>query len=349
MMFGKTPCPPAGTPARVWLGSRRASETLTGDHLVIASEAKRFPDRQLPLSTWRGVPRAARGGVRFHQGVARAAIRRDAGYTLVAIMIFITLLAIAILAVSPSITMMMRRDREKELLFRGKQYAQAILNFQKRQGRFPLNLKELMSTKPRSARQLFKEPICNCDDWGLIRVGQPWPPPPTTNNPAGDSFNLFPSTQTGSPGSGTTGTPGGTGSPGTSPPGQTRPGSPVPGTYTTPPPGGSGSAGGGSQNPGNPEAGGDSSGGLDLGGDNKEQSNVPIIGVYSKVHQKGLQTFHGQEYYDQWGFIAGANNDPDLPGQTITNPINMFPNMRSSTTPPGGSTSSPPPQSGSNP
>jgi len=282
---------------------------------------------------------------------SRSFVVASEGYTLIAIMIFLTLLAIAILAVSPSVSMMMRRDREKELLFRGKQYAQAILNFQKRQGRFPLNLKELMSTKPRSARQLFKEPICNCDDWGLIRVGQPWPPPPTTNNPAGDSFNLFPSTGTGSSGSGsgTPGAPGNPESPGTSPPGQTRPGSPVPGSYTTPPPGGSsGDGGGGDQNlTGSLGSGGDSSGGLDLGGNNNQLSNVPIIGVYSKIHQKGLQTFHGQEYYDQWGFIAGANNDPDLPGQAITNPINMFPNMRTSTTPPGGSSATPPPpQSG---
>ncbi|HET9794308.1 MAG TPA: type II secretion system protein [Thermoanaerobaculia bacterium] len=269
--------------------------------------------------------------MRFHERGPRG----QRGYTLVAIMIFITLLSIAILAVSPSVSMMMRRDREQELLFRGKQYAQAILNFQKRQGRFPLNLKELMSTKPRSARKLFKEPMCNCDDWGLIRVGQPWPPPPTTNNPAGDSMNPGGSF-TPPPGTSSGGNPGRSPSP---PPAQTQPPSSFPLTYTTPPQGGaSGSAGGDSGNPsagsGSP-AGGDSFGGLDLGGDNKEKSNVPIIGVYSKAHQKGLQTFHGQEYYDQWGFIAGANNDPDLPGATIpSNPLSSFPSMITSGAPP---------------
>ncbi|HWC64965.1 MAG TPA: type II secretion system protein, partial [Thermoanaerobaculia bacterium] len=207
------------------------------------------------------MPRAARGGVRFHQGAPRAATRRDAGYTLVAIMIFITLLSIAILAVSPSVTMMMRRDREQELLFRGKQYAQAILNFQKRQGRYPLNLKELMSTKPRSARKLYKEPICNCDDWGLIRVGQPWPPPKVQKNPAGDSMTGFGQENSTSP------SPGSSSGFGSPPPGQTRPGSPIPTTYTTPPPGGGGDTGGspgggsGSES-GNPESGGNSSGGL---------------------------------------------------------------------------------------
>jgi hypothetical protein len=146
-----------------------------------------------------------------------------------------------------------------------------------------LTLKELMNTNPRSARRLFKEPMCNCGDWGLIRVGQPWPPPPPGTNPAG-----------------TTGT-----STGATPPGgrQTRPGAPLPGSYSSPPPG--------SGNPGN--GNGDTSGGLNFGSP-KETNNAPIIGVYSKVHKKGLRTFHGQEYYDQWGFIAGANNDPELPG-----------------------------------
>ncbi|HKB70823.1 MAG TPA: type II secretion system protein [Thermoanaerobaculia bacterium] len=253
---------------------------------------------------------------------------RDGGYTLVAIMIFITLLSIAILAVSPSVTMMMRRDREQELLFRGKQYAQAILNFQKRQGRYPLNLKELMKTKPRSARKLYREPICNCDDWGLIRVGQPWPPPKPGTNPAGDSMT---------PGSTPT-----TGQPAPGPPGQTRPGSPFPTTYTTPPPGGSstGDSAAGSDS-GNSESGGDSAGGLDFGG-KKEGSNAPILGVYSKIHRKGLQTFHGMEYYDQWGFIAGANNDPDILGMQPSSPFPGIPTQKPHTSIP-----SPGPKTGS--
>jgi type II secretory pathway pseudopilin PulG len=224
-------------------------------------------------------------GVRFREREPRSGER---GYTLVAIMIFMTLIAISILVISPTVSKIMQRDREEELMFRGKQYAQAFLNFQKRQGRFPLTLKELMTTHPRSARKLFKEPMCNCDDWGLIRVGQPWPPPPPGTNPAG-----------------TTGTSTGT-SPGTTAPGgqQTRPGAPLPGSYSSPPPG-NGNPGGGS---------GDTSGGMNFGGPPKEANNAPIVGVYSKVHKKGLRTFHGQEYYDQWGFIAGANNDPDLPG-----------------------------------
>lgn len=221
-------------------------------------------------------------------------------------MIFMTLLAISILVVSPTVTKIMQREHEEELIFRGRQYAGALVNFQKRQGRFPLALKELMKTQPRSARKLYKEPMCNCDNWGLIRVGQPWPPPQTGTNPAGDSLS-------------TTSGPSPAGGPF---PRQTRPGSPVPDTYTIPPPEG----GTGQQNPGTGGGGSGTGGGSgdDMGsggGQNQEVSNVPIIGVYSKVHKKGLRTFHGEEYYDRWGFVAGANNDPDLPANFSGNPM----------------------------
>jgi type II secretory pathway pseudopilin PulG len=230
---------------------------------------------------------------------------RERGYTLVAIMVFMTLIAISILVVSPTVSKIMQREREEELIFRGRQYAQAILNYQKRQGRFPLNLKDLMTTKPRSARKLYKEPMCNCENWGLIRVGQPWPPPPPGSNPAGG----LPTTGTTPPGTG-----------------QTRPGAPLPGTYSSPPPG---NGSGGNDN-------GNTDGGLNLGGKPGEVNNAPVIGVYSRIHKKGLRTFHGQEYYDQWGFIAGANNDPDLPGNLPTT-FPGIPNRR-----PGG-TAAPPP------
>jgi len=214
----------------------------------------------------------------------------------------------------------MQRDREEELIFRGRQYAQAILNFQKRQGRFPLNLKDLMTTKPRSARRLYKEPMCDCPAWGLIRVGQPWPPPPRSSNPAGSAIQ----------------TPGVEIQPGNQ---QTRPGAPLPGTYSSPPPGGVSSGND------NGSGSGDTGGGLNPGGKPGETSNAPVIGVYSRVHKKGLRTFHGQQYYDQWGFIAGANNDPDLPGSLpSTYPGIPPPNIR-------GTTSAPPPpanSSGSN-
>ena len=100
-------------------------------------------------------------------------IRRTSGYTLVAVVIGIAILTILIAAVGPSVATIMKRDREQELLFRGKQYARAIGLFQRRYGRFPTALKELYENRPRTIRKLWKDPMCGCDDWYLLIQGTP--------------------------------------------------------------------------------------------------------------------------------------------------------------------------------
>jgi type II secretory pathway pseudopilin PulG len=105
--------------------------------------------------------------------VSRRTRSGAAGYTLVAIVIFIAILTILIAAVGPTISTIMRREREEELLFRGKQYARAIALFQRRHGRYPTSLKEMWETKPRTTRKLWRDPMCDCDDWKLLIQGQP--------------------------------------------------------------------------------------------------------------------------------------------------------------------------------
>jgi len=100
---------------------------------------------------------------------------------MVAIVIGMAIMAILLMGVAPSIAMVMKREREKELLFRGKQYARAIALFQKRYGRYPNELKELYENRPRTIRKLFKEPMCNCPDWHIIYQGSP------DANPVGQS------------------------------------------------------------------------------------------------------------------------------------------------------------------
>lgn len=99
--------------------------------------------------------------------------RQPPGYTLVAVVIFIAILTIVIAAVGPSISMIMKREREEELLFRGKQYARAIALFQRRYGRYPNSLKEMYENRPRVIRKLWKDPMCRCDNWKLLILGQP--------------------------------------------------------------------------------------------------------------------------------------------------------------------------------
>jgi type II secretory pathway pseudopilin PulG len=92
---------------------------------------------------------------------------------MVAIVIGMMIMAILLMAVAPSLGTIMKREREQELLFRGKQYARAIALFQKRYGRLPNELKELYENRPRTIRHLFKEPMCNCPDWHVIYQGSP--------------------------------------------------------------------------------------------------------------------------------------------------------------------------------
>jgi len=133
----------------------------------------------------------------------RAAKPADAqrGFTLVAVVIGIAILTILIAAVAPSIGVVMKRDREAELIFRGRQYARAVGLFQRRYGRYPNQLKELYENRPRTIRHLWKDPMCNCDFQPLIQgmpcgpigVGQPpgapqFPGPSPTPTPSKTAF-----------------------------------------------------------------------------------------------------------------------------------------------------------------
>jgi type II secretory pathway pseudopilin PulG len=140
-------------------------------------------------------------------------VKGNRGYTLVALMVGLTVMAILIAAVLPMASAESQRDKEAELIFRGLQYAEGIRNFRRRYGRYPNTLKEMFETRPRTLRKLWKDPMTNSDKWGLItaagapvtmggavppgggRVPAPVPTPTPTPTPS-----AFPSS-TGGPGS----------------------------------------------------------------------------------------------------------------------------------------------------
>ena len=53
--------------------------------------------------------------------------RRDAGFSLAALIFFATAASILAAAAVPAYQMQAKREREKELIFRGEEYARAIL------------------------------------------------------------------------------------------------------------------------------------------------------------------------------------------------------------------------------
>jgi type II secretory pathway pseudopilin PulG len=95
----------------------------------------------------------------------------EAGYNLVILTVAITVMTILVAAVLPLWSQEIKRDKEEELRFRGLQYAEAIRVFQARFGRFPVRLEELIEVKPRSIRQLWKDPMTESGKWGLVFAG----------------------------------------------------------------------------------------------------------------------------------------------------------------------------------
>jgi type II secretory pathway pseudopilin PulG len=104
-------------------------------------------------------------------------VRGSRGYTLVALVMGMTIMAILIAAVLPLASSEAQRDKEDELIFRGFQYAEGIRGFRRRYGRYPNTLKEMFETRPRTLRKLWKDPITNSLNWGLVSLttGAPLP------------------------------------------------------------------------------------------------------------------------------------------------------------------------------
>ena len=101
---------------------------------------------------------------------SRKAARRgeQEGYTLVALVVAVTVLTILFAAIAPAWEQALKRSQEEELIFRGLQYAEAIRVFQRRFGRYPLRLEELLEVQPRSIRRLWRDPMTESGEWGVV-------------------------------------------------------------------------------------------------------------------------------------------------------------------------------------
>jgi len=107
------------------------------------------------------------------QKVARK--RGERGYALLLVIFLGTLLLLSTMVVAPNILTEGRREKEKDMIWRGKQYTRGIKLYYRKMGRFPTSLDDL--TKPklgsiRFMRQAYKDPVNKEDGaWRLIYVG----------------------------------------------------------------------------------------------------------------------------------------------------------------------------------
>ncbi len=92
-----------------------------------------------------------------------------------ALVAIITIMLIAMSVALPAWRYVMQNEREQELLFRGGQIADAIVEYQKRNGNAaPPSLDALV--KQRFLRKAFQDPMTKDGKWRFIRVGEALPP-----------------------------------------------------------------------------------------------------------------------------------------------------------------------------
>src|SRR5437016_8928882 len=101
--------------------------------------------------------------------------RSERGYALLVIIFLVTALLISTMVVVPNILTEGRREKEKDMIWRGRQYARGVKLYFRKFGKFPTSLDDL--TKPklgslRFMRQAYKDPTNKEDgSWRFIYVG----------------------------------------------------------------------------------------------------------------------------------------------------------------------------------
>ena len=107
-----------------------------------------------------------------------ASVRNQHGVTYLALMFVVVLIGLSLMAVNQHWSVILKRDREKELAFRGDRIKAAIERYaadfevQKstRQNQYPLNLEALTKRPKRYLQVVYKDPFTG-EDFALIKRG----------------------------------------------------------------------------------------------------------------------------------------------------------------------------------
>jgi hypothetical protein len=101
--------------------------------------------------------------------------RNERGYALLLIIFLTTVLLLSTVAIAPNVLTEGRREKEKDMIWRGKQYARGVKLYYRKTGHFPTSLDDLTTPKLgslRFMRQPYKDPMNKENgSWRLIYVG----------------------------------------------------------------------------------------------------------------------------------------------------------------------------------
>jgi type II secretory pathway pseudopilin PulG len=100
---------------------------------------------------------------------------RQNGYALLLVIFLTMMVTLGTIVAAPAVRTERQREKEQEMIWRGKQYIRGIKLYYRKNGRFPTSLDDL--TKPKNGslrylRQAYKDPMSKEDgSWRLIYVG----------------------------------------------------------------------------------------------------------------------------------------------------------------------------------
>jgi hypothetical protein len=238
--------------------------------------------------------------------------RHQQGYAIMTVMFFLTLLVLSTILVAPNLVTDVQRQKEEEMIWRGKQYVRAIRLYYGKTHHFPTQLEDLYTPKTgiRFLRQAYKDPMNTVDgSWRLIYIGPNGVLMGSTKNRTLLNAQLGPGfgTPMGSNGNSPFGASNSSAL-GSSMAASTQTGNSVP------------TAAPGVQNPPNGENA-DGSPGTDSQqpSDLSDSPNIiggNIIGVGSKINKKSIIWYDKAKNYRQFEFIWDPSIDP-LTGQRI--------------------------------
>jgi type II secretory pathway pseudopilin PulG len=235
----------------------------------------------------------------------------ESGYVLLALMLTVTLLLIAMSVAAPRIAQQIKRQKEEELVHRGRDYAMAVKRFvHKNGGRYPASIEQLEDTNHvRFLRKRYKDPMTGEDNWRMVHYGEAQITiPQTTGVPGLNGTTQNPGLGGSTPNTGTAGTSSGIGG-GTSF-GQNSgsltgtPNQPASNTFGSTPPtlaGGSQSVAQGQPQPGNTgQLGSLTTTNI---GNGQTVGGGQIIGVASVNKGQAIKEFNDKDHYNDWLFV----------------------------------------------
>src|SRR5215831_10842225 len=107
-----------------------------------------------------------------HISPKRTGKRGQRGYALLMMMFFLAVLLLSMAVATPTVINDLTREKETEMVWRGKQYVRGVRLYYQKMHRFPTELYDLAKPKTLGVlfiREAYKAPFNTVDcSWGLI-------------------------------------------------------------------------------------------------------------------------------------------------------------------------------------